>query len=863
MFTFEPRLDSKETVFKNEVKTKFDLYNSLFLTLPFYQVKNTGLALPYFFTHCEKGIINEQSPEDIIESFFKKQVGVSDQKEITDLLFRFIQYIERQVVLFDAVEDAAYSKIRVDSETSLDGLMNNALQNEDLYKKIQDCLREFKLRLVLTAHPTQFYPGPILSIMTDLTEAIKINDVNSINLLLKQLGKTPFFNKQKPTPVDEALSLNWFLENILYQTASDVHNKIEEVFKLNLGNHSLIELGFWPGGDRDGNPYVTADTTKQVSAALRETLFRCYYKDFGRLKRRITFIGTEQHLVKLESILYANAYNNCNNGTNGNIKEELLEILRKVKEVLINNHDGLFTELVDDFIWKVKLFGCHFASLDIRQDSRVLRNLFKECITSEELKGQVPENYFELTEEEKIKALPLSQADFTNYKSFNSLSQDSLDVIRLIKELQENNGKRACHRFIISNCQKASDILQLQQLFLWSGWKPEELDIDFVPLFETIDDLKNAYGVMDILYSHKIYKKHLDRRRSRQVIMLGFSDSTKDGGYLMANYSIYYAKSTLTDISRKHNIDLAFFDGRGGPPARGGGKTHKFYASFGRDIANKQIQITVQGQTISSYYGTFESSTNNMEQLIHAGIDSALERQDTDTMNAEEKALFSDLADVSYDYFMNLREHPLFLKFMENQSPLKMLSQINIGSRPVKRNGNSELKLEDLRAISFVTSWSQVKMNIPGFYGVGTALKSIKEKGNWDKIKALYKEVGFFKTVIDNCMMSMSKADFRLTQYLAKDKTYGEFWQQLKNEYDLTKELILELSDTNTLMEKNPIDKMSISLREKIVLPLVIIQRYAIIKCTSPDVSEQEKEIYNKLAMRTIYGIINAARNSA
>src|SRR5690606_26560773 len=346
------------------------------------------------------------------------------------------------------------------------------------------------------------------------------NDVNSINLLLKQLGKTPFFNKQKPTPVDEALSLNWFLENILYKTASDVHNKLEEVFKLNLGNHSLIELGFWPGGDRDGNPYVTADVTKQVSQSLRQTLFRCYHRDFRRLKRRITFIGTEKILAELEQIIYRNAYGIADNNA-VNVKEYLLDHLKTIKDILTNNHDGLFVELIDDFIWKVKLFGCHFASLDIRQDSRVLRTLFKECIESEELKGQVPENYFELSEEEKIKAIPLSQADFTNYKSFNDLSQDSLDVIRLIKELQENNGKRACHRFIISNCQKASDILQLKQLFLWSGWKAEELDVDFVPLFETIDDLKGAYEVMDILYSHKIYKKHLERRRNRQVIMLG------------------------------------------------------------------------------------------------------------------------------------------------------------------------------------------------------------------------------------------------------------------------------------------------------------------------------------------------------
>src|SRR5690606_29426197 len=235
-----------------------------------------------------------------------------------------------------------------------------------------------------------------------------------------------------------------------------------------------------------------------------------------------------------------------------------------------------------------------------------------ECIASKELEGLLPSNYFELSEEEKVAAIPLSEADFTAYDSFSDLSKDALDVIRLIKEMQNQNGKRACHRFIISNCQKASDILQLKQLFLWSGWKPEELDIDFVPLFETIDDLKLADGIMEKVYTNTIYQKHLERRKNRQVIMLGFSDSTKDGGYLMSNYAIYYAKSSLTGVSRKYDIDLAFFDGRGGPPARGGGKTHKFYASFGKDVANKQIQMTVQGQTISSLYGTFESSTNNM-----------------------------------------------------------------------------------------------------------------------------------------------------------------------------------------------------------------------------------------------------------
>jgi phosphoenolpyruvate carboxylase len=252
-----------------------------------------------------------------------------------------------------------------------------------------------------------------------------------------------------------------------------------------------------------------------------------------------------------------------------------------------------------------------------------------------------------------------------------------------------------------------------------------------------------------------------------------------------------------------------------------------------------------------------------MEQLIHAGITSALERQNVNTMNEEEKQLFAQMAGKSYQSFMALRKHPLFLKFLEVQSPLKMLSEINISSRPVKRNTDAELKLEDLRAISFVTSWSQLKQNIPGFYGVGTALKAIKEDGVWENAKNLYKNSGFFKTVIDNCMMSMSKADFRLTAYLKDDETFGEFWTMLKAEYDLTESLVLDLTDTTELMEKYPTDKQSISVREKITLPLVIIQRYAIIKSLDLKTTEKEKLVYNKLILRTLYGIVNAARNSA
>ena len=383
-----------------------------------------------------------------------------------------------------------------------------------------------------------------------------------------------------------------------------------------------------------------------------------------------------------------------------------------------------------------------------------------------------------------------------------------------------------------------------------------------MPLFETVNDLTHAAEVMESLYVHPFYKEHLKRRGNRQTIMLGFSDSTKDGGYLMANWSIYKAKVELTAMARKYGIDLAFFDGRGGPPARGGGKTHRFYASMGSEIANEHIQLTVQGQTVSSQYGSAETARFNMEQLINAGIVSALKPNENDLLNKESKGLISEMANASYNLFMDLRQHPLFVEYLEKYSPLKLLSKINISSRPTKRNADSQLRLEDLRAISFVTSWSQLKQNIPGFYGVGTALKKMKDEGKWEEVKQLYDSSGFFKTMLDNCSMSMSKSDFRVTAYLGEDKKFGAFWKMLKDEYDLTKAMILELTNTETLMQEYPVERKSIFVREKIVLPLVIIQHYAL-QCLNRNEHPELNDVYNKLVIRTVYGIVNAGRNLA
>lgn len=854
------KLSQKEAVFASEVATRFELYNSLFLTLPFYRVKHTGTLLPFFTTHCEEGVKQNIPPADIIESFFGQYEQYVQASDRFDLLFRFIQYIERQVVLFDAIEDSAFNKTHGPEESgSLIALLQQASGNSHLKTQLRQRLQDFSLRLVLTAHPTQFYPGRVLAIITDLTEALKTNDINSVHLLLQQLGKTPFFNKSKPTPVNEAVSLAWFLENIFYHVVANLQKQIENESEAPLFTaHQLIELGFWPGGDRDGNPNVTCESTKEVAEMLREILFRCYYRDFRQLKRRITFRGVEEYMDRLQNLFYENSFVRI--AEPRDLQTEIIENLEAIKGVLNKTHDGLFADRIDDLVRKVRLFGCYFASLDIRQDSRILRKAHAQGRSH--LQNPFPENYDSLNEEDKLKAIHFHEDDIPA-EGYDELTTDTFKTIRLMKRMQFAGGEKASHRFIISNCQQATDILQLMNLFLWSGWTTETLTVDFVPLFETVDDLKAAGTVMERLYSNPFYKAHLKKRGDRQIIMLGFSDSTKDGGYLMANWSIYKAKIELTSIARRHGIQLAFFDGRGGPPARGGGKTSRFYASMGKEIANDEIQLTIQGQTISSQYGSFETAHFNIEQMISAGVISALDESDKNTLSSQQKTVIDSLAQTSHKAFVALRENPLFLKYLELHSPLKLMSQINISSRPVKRNSGSELKLEDLRAISFVTSWAQLKQNIPGFYGVGSALKKAKEDGIWDDVKALYETSGQFKTMIDNCIMSMSKADFRVTSYLQNDSTFGKFWETLKDEFDLTRTLILELTGTTVLLEQYPVERRSIALREKIILPLVIIQHYALQQLDSNKHDEEKIDIFNKLIIRTVYGIVNAGRNVA
>lgn len=856
----------KSQRFDQNILTKYRIYNSIFITLPFDNISNTGVLMPLLNSECQAGFKKGETPVHIIDHFFSKyQVG-SSEKEKVDLLFKFIQYIERQVVLFDAVEDAAFPVIH---NMNGKGTLRNAKEEafaQNQKEALQEYLEKFKVKIVLTAHPTQFYPGSVLGIITDLTTAIEKNDIVSIKKLLAQLGITPFLKVEKPTPLDEAINLIWYLENIFYPAAGSIYNYIESnIYEGKEVHNEFLSLGFWPGGDRDGNPFVTTDITLKVAQKLRQAILKNYYRDIRMLRRRLTFKKVVNIVLELEGKLYQSFINPDKIVLT---YEEFMDGLLRIKTLLINEYQSLYLTELKDLIHKARIFGFYFATLDIRQDSRIHHQVFQH-ITKKLLKegsSLFPKDYNEMDEASKIDFLSKIKGKIASADFKDELTVKTLGSMEAIRSIQRTNGEIGANRYIISNNQSALNVMEVYAMLKLTKFQ-KELPVDIVPLFETVDDLINASGIMEKLYMNKNYRAHVKRRGNKQTIMLGFSDGTKDGGYLMANWSIFKAKEKLTEISRKHNIKVIFFDGRGGPPARGGGKTHQFYASLGPTIENEEVQLTIQGQTISSNFGTTDSAQYNMEQLISSGVSNQFFDSKKNTLSEDQKMILDNLAQISYNAYTKFKNHDKFLPYLEKMSTLKYYAKTNIGSRPSKRKNSKELNFSDLRAIPFVGSWSQLKQNVPGFFGVGTALSSYEESGQFDKVVSLYNNSKFFKSLIDNSMMSMKKSFFELTRYMENDPEFGDFWKLIHKEFQTSKRLTLKLANQSELMQNYPISKASIEVRESIVLPLLTIQQYALKKVqeinkqTNPD--KKMLEVYEKIITRSLFGNINASRNSA
>ena len=847
--------------YRSVVSHPYQVFNGIFLTLPLDGIRQTGLRVPLLQEACEIGLARGEAPHDILEGFLASQ-GSPSTEESAALLFRIIQYIERQVVLVDALEDARYAQLNdMGGAESLQSLMQR-VRRHGLEKEMRAMLAEYAVRVVLTSHPTQFYPGNVLAIITDLALAMEDNDLVKIRKRLHQLGLTPFFQSEPPTPYEEAIRQIWYLENVFFEACSALGARVSNALGRPNGeglNMGMLRIGFWPGGDRDGNPYVGADTTLRVARKLKLTLLRCYRKELREMQRLVTFKGLEGELDLLQSMIEEAIFNS----SDLSLKQEvLLDGLGRLERRVEEEFNGLYLDQIRQLMFKVRMFGMHFASLDIRQDARVVKKAFLALLESQSGAGAA-EAFESMSEVEALDFLFAYDQPYDGTLE-EDRHQDVLDSLRAMQEIQMHNGEAGCHRFILSNCAGALDIAILHAMVQASGWEGA-MTMDLVPLFESIQDLDGAKAEMAKLYTHPVYAAHLDARAGDQTVMLGFSDGTKDGGYLRANWAIYRAKQSLTDISREHGRTVMFFDGRGGPPARGGGNTHRFYASLGRDIENREIQTTIQGQTISSNFGIPKSAGFNLELLFTAGVKNRLFDEEETQISEADAALLDELGDSSYAHYLALRNRPEFTEYLATFGTLKYYGATNIGSRPTSRAKDGAINFGDLRAIPFVGSWSQLKQNVPGYFGLGTALEALDRDGRLEEAAGLYRRNAFFRTLVENSMQSMTKCDFRLTAHLSDHPKFGRLWNAVHEEFERTRVLVLAITGQAELMETVPAIKESIRLRDSIIQPLLVIQQFALTEMDRQvrgGASQWSPDMLRKLIIRTMYGIVNASRNA-
>lgn len=890
-----PSLREPERAFDEHVATRYRLYSGLFLGLPYDLLQRVGRLLPVFAEHCRKGLQQKEAPTDIVHRFFADNPLLTDVPP-DDALFLFLQMVERQVVLFDALEEASFADTHDQAGPGSASHLLDEILHENRRADLAALLEQTATRIVLTAHPTQFYPDTVQAIIQDLRTALHRNDPADVERLLLQLGKTRFSNQERPSPVDEARSVLRPLEEVFYDVLPKIAARMlvvahgREPMPRHLPPRPNLQIGFWPGGDRDGNPFVTAQVTLEVARLLKERVVASHHATATALSRRLTFAGVhDRMLVILERLRLtwlqaadANRDTAPSPAFSGArpfaSAQQLQDELLQLRKVIIHDHQRLFLDELDDFVIKVHLFGFHFASLDVRQSSDVFLTTLREIAEhgGDELPLAAAERAA-LTQATRCQDLPfgllerLLERDWVLPAALapqlSALAKDTLEVLRLVPSIQASNGELALHRIVISHTRGPEDVLVVLLLARLAGMPPEHPRLDIVPLFESIDDLDRSQDILARLFGSPVYRAVLDQRQQRQVVMVGFSDGTKDGGYLAANWSIRQAKRRMSALGRSQGVRLVFFDGRGGPPARGGGNTHRFYRSRDANIEQWETQLTIQGQTISSNFGNPDMASYHVEQLFTANIENLLSPAHAEDPPEEFLPLLGELSALSLAAYRELRDDPSLVEFLTRGSPLPLFDHLTIASRPVSRRASDQIDLDDLRAIPFVATFSVLKMQISGFYGLGTALEQVIDRGNESELQRLYQQSLFFRALLDNAAMSLVKSRFDITAHLERDPRLGPLWSKIRDEARRVEACILRISRQPWLLANDPMIRASIRFREEIVFPLLVIVHDAFARynshCSRGTQDSPEAMHARKMALKGIAAVINATRNAA
>lgn len=765
---------------------------------------------------------------------------------------------------------------------------------------------------VLTAHPTQVQRTTMLDLTNHIHVLLrKYRDVrmgllneqkwhNNLRRYIEIIMRTDMIREKKLKVTNEITNVMEYYNSSFLQAVTNLTEEYKRLAKqhgIDLKNPTPITMGMWIGGDRDGNPYVTAETLKKSALTQCEVIMNYYdtkvanlYREFS-LSTGIVKVSeavqemaylSEDNSIYREKELYRRAFyyiqtklKNTKTYFIDQIKtephyhkiEEFKHDLLAIKQSLLENKgeamiSGEFTELLQ----AVEVFGFYLASIDMRQDSSVHEVCVAELLAS----AGIVEHYSELSEDEKCHVL-LNELLYdprilsATHAKKSALLQKELEIFQTARELKDKLGDAVIKQTIISHATSVSDLLELAVMHKEVGLIDKEFArVQIVPLFETIEDLDNSYGTMKKYLSLPIAQKWIASNNNYQEIMLGYSDSNKDGGYLSSCWTLYKAQQQLTAIGDEFGVKITFFHGRGGTVGRGGGPTYEAITSQPLRSINDRIRLTEQGEVIGNKYGNKDAAYYNLEMLVSATINRMItkKKSDTSTSNRYER-IMDQVVERSYQIYRDLvfgNEH--FYDYFFESSPIKAISSFNIGSRPAARKTITEIG--GLRAIPWVFSWSQSRVMFPGWYGVGSSFKEFIDENpeeNLAFLRKMYKNWPFFQSLLSNVDMVLSKSNMNIAfEYaqLCEDKEVQEIYYTILDEWQLTKNVILAIEDYDDLLEENPYLRDSLDYRMRYFNILNYIQLELIKRQRRGELSSDEE----RLIHITINGIATGLRNS-
>lgn len=764
---------------------------------------------------------------------------------------------------------------------------------------------------VLTAHPTQVQRKSMLDLTNHIHSLLrKYRDVklglinkdkwhNDLRRYIEIIMQTDMIREKKLKVTNEITNAmeyynSSFLKAVPHLTTE--YKRLAQAHGLNLKQAKPITMGMWIGGDRDGNPFVTAKTLKQSALTQCEVIMNYYDKKIYQLYREFSLSTSivnvskqvremarqsKDNSIYREKELYRRALFDIQSkiqatktyliedeevGTRYETANDFYKDLIAIRDSLLENKgesliSGDFVELLQ----AVEIFGFYLASIDMRQDSSV----YEACVAELLKSAGIHSRYSELSEEEKCDLLLKELEEdprilSATHAEKSELLAKELAIFKTARVLKDKLGDDVIRQTIISHATSLSDMLELAILLKEVGLvDTERARVQIVPLFETIEDLDHSEETMRKYLSLSLAKKWIDSRNNYQEIMLGYSDSNKDGGYLSSCWTLYKAQQQLTAIGDEFGVKVTFFHGRGGTVGRGGGPTYEAITSQPLKSIKDRIRLTEQGEVIGNKYGNKDAAYYNLEMLVSAAINRMItqKKSDTNTPNRYE-AIMDQVVDRSYDIYRDLvfgNEH--FYDYFFDSSPIKAISSFNIGSRPAARKTITEIG--GLRAIPWVFSWSQSRVMFPGWYGVGSSFKEFINKNpeNIAILRDMYQNWPFFQSLLSNVDMVLSKSNMNIAFEYAKlceDEQVKTIYETILNEWQVTKNVILAIEGHDELLADNPYLKASLDYRMPYFNILNYIQLELIKRQRRGELSSDQE----RLIHITINGIATGLRNS-